>query len=163
MLSEKSHIELVDNNNWLEQERKRESRISAWDFDDAKKLRYQHEEDCDVKDNAQYHANKHSRRKDYSARAIENDNKASAGMWLVLDIILLLFYIFMITIADDFSTSLFVVAMLILFLGINPGIFIWLGVKKRMPSANYYRALFITSLFFAIPGLIITILILLEV
>ena len=39
--------DLFEKDDWLTQQRRRESRISFWDLDDAKKVRIEHEQDCD--------------------------------------------------------------------------------------------------------------------
>lgn len=48
--------EIFGADNWLEEELKRENRISAWDMDGGKQLRMEHEENCDARNLAAEHA-----------------------------------------------------------------------------------------------------------
>ena len=57
----KNNIDLTEKDNWLEKERLRESKISAWDFDEGKKIRNEHAQKCDVKEIADRHHQRHSR------------------------------------------------------------------------------------------------------
>lgn len=41
---------------WLQEEIEREARVSAWDFDEGKKVRDWHEENCDRREIEKYHS-----------------------------------------------------------------------------------------------------------
>lgn len=52
----KKTTEIFGADNWLEEELRRESRISAWDMDGGRQLRLEHEENCDARNLAAEHA-----------------------------------------------------------------------------------------------------------
>lgn len=45
---------------WLAKERKHESRVSAWDFDEGKELKEEHEENCEAREIKERHEQIHS-------------------------------------------------------------------------------------------------------
>ena len=51
--------EMFGTDDWLAREIARESRISAWDLDEGKEIRRQHEENCDARDEARKHHSFH--------------------------------------------------------------------------------------------------------
>ena len=119
--------ELNGNDDWLAKELERESRVSAWDFDEARILRNEHAENCDVRAVADEHHQKHMGT--YRPKPTAQDT-----LWMTLAIFFTVFLII-------FNTMLEIheyLAPILLFLCINPGIFIWLLVTKRMPTKRYY-------------------------
>lgn len=139
-------LEVFEKDDWLSKERLRESRISAWDFDDARKLRNEHQDGCDVKKGASMHHFEHLQsnfKGQRSLRQIDGSKNGEAEFWFFLDIVLLVFlFIF----NSIFSRYSFIPAMIVLFLGINPGIFVWLLLFKRFPPKAYSKALFLIAL-----------------
>ena len=45
---------------WLAKQKKLESKISAWDFDEGKRIKEEHEEDCEAKEIKEIHAIRHA-------------------------------------------------------------------------------------------------------
>ena len=147
-------LEIFDKDDWLSKERQRESRISAWDFDDGRKLRNEHQEDCDVKKGASIHHFEHLRsniRGQKVINQIDGSNKGEAELWFFLDVVLL---VAMFIFNAIFPRYAFFPVLIVLFLGINPGIFIWLLVFKRFPPKSYSKALFFIALLLQIIGTI---------
>ncbi|MBQ8994946.1 MAG: hypothetical protein IJ091_03940 [Oscillospiraceae bacterium] len=56
----KADKEMFGADDWLSKEIQRESRISAWDLDEGKSLRREHEEDCDARQVAIEHERFHN-------------------------------------------------------------------------------------------------------
>lgn len=54
-------LEVFENrhDDWLAKERKYESTVSAWDLDEGKKLRAEHEEDCEAREIKRSHELRH--------------------------------------------------------------------------------------------------------
>ena len=84
----KSDFEKYNSDDWLKKEIEREKRVSAWDFDEGRKIRNEHADDCDVRNNALEHMERHNRRKSVEAQKIENKPQGSS-IFFVLDVILL--------------------------------------------------------------------------
>ena len=147
-------LEIFDKDDWLSKERLRESRISAWDFDDGRKLRYEHQDDCDVKKTATIHRFEHvqnDRKGQRAIREIDGSRKGEAEFWFFMNIVLLVaLFIF----NSMFPRYASFVPLVVLFLGVNPGIFIWLFVFKKFPPKNYSKALFFIALLLQIIGTI---------
>lgn len=57
----KDELEEFENrrDDWLAKERKYEETVSAWDFDEAKKIRKEHHDNCDAYDLKETHHQKH--------------------------------------------------------------------------------------------------------
>ena len=152
-MNKNRELDIFEKDDWLSKERQRESRISAWDFDDAKKLRNEHKDDCDVEAGARFHRLEHSidaNSNSNSIRQIDGDNRSRDILWFCLDIILLFVLSFVNILVDDFN-----IALIVLFLGINPGIFIWLFIFKRFPPERYSKLLFILAIILQIGGILI--------
>ena len=139
--------QLESGDNWLQKEIERESRISAWDLDDGRKVREEHNENCDARDAAEFHEQRHRRRSriDYDATGGNEGPKRGPSAWFFIDMIFLFVLIFVRIIAPYNLPTHFAPAI-ILFLGINPGIFIWLFAAKKFPPENYWKALFVIVL-----------------
>ncbi|MBQ6559765.1 MAG: hypothetical protein IJL85_02945 [Erysipelotrichaceae bacterium] len=141
-------LDSFEHDDWLKKERARESRISAWDFDDARKLRQEHEDDCDAKDVAQTHRVRHARSNMMNDHTLSRINGSSTTandiVWFIIDFIALFILIFLNTMM--FRHWQFYWPIIILFLGINPGIFVWLGLFKRFPPAKYSKCLLFTAI-----------------
>ena len=71
--------DLFEKDDWLAQQRIRESRISFWDLDDAKKVRMEHEQDCDVRETANMHHQAHLRRKNVDYSSTGENVKGKSG------------------------------------------------------------------------------------
>ena len=123
--------ELNGSDNWLQEELKREERISAWDFDEGKEVRAEHALDCDVRKVADEHHFDHVRGRD----ALADRNKGSDFTWLIITMALIVLSVW-INIALNLDNFL---APVVLFLAVNPGIFLWLFVMKKFPSAGYFK------------------------
>ena len=135
----KKDNQLFNNDDWLEKEIEREKRISAWDLDEGKELRQSHEENCDAREAANDHHVRHLRRSAYSAEKMERQMKGRVNggdmMWLLIDIFAMIGLVFINVFLGDVSY----LPAVLLFLSINPGIFIWVFLLKRMPSAAYLK------------------------
>ena len=138
------HNEFDVKDDWLERERIRESKVSVWDLDETRKTRDEHEQDCDRQANAEFHERQHRRRRpvDLSATGERQQLTGRTGIWLISDIVLLVFLIM----ANVIFYSGSILPVMVLFLGINPGIFIWLFVFKKFPPEGYWKLLFYISL-----------------
>ena len=143
MINNREEFEQRDD--WLERERRREARVSVWDLDEGKKLRAEHEEDCERESAAEYHHQRHLNRSsvDYSATGEKPRTQPASVVWMVIDIFFLVF----LSVLTSFRPVRYgFIPLVFLFLGINPGIFVWLGIKKRFPPAGYWRLLFNVTL-----------------
>ena len=145
-------LEAFDKDDWLSKEIQRESRISAWDFDESKKIRNEHQDNCDVKENADIHHFNHVLRNKTGQKAIrqiDGIDRGESEFWFFLDVVLLI-VLFLLNVM--FPRYSFMAAPIILFLGINPGIFIWLLVLRRFPSKTYSKVLFVFALILQLLG-----------
>ena len=134
--------ELNGSDNWLQEELKREGRISAWDFDEGKEVRAEHALDCDVRNVAREHHFDHVTGRD----ALADKNKGSDFTWLIITMVLIVVSVW-INIALDVNNF---VAPVILFLAVNPGIFLWLFVMKKFPTAGYFKLAVLIAIVFEI-------------
>ena len=134
---------------WLKKELEREKRVSFWDLDEGKKLREEHADNCDVQELADSHHQKHLRYQSEDSlkqvsRGLGNRNRITGK-----DVVCFILAFLMIFVLTGLNTYLFrtafVLPMLILFLGINPGIFIWLLLFRRFPAAWYSILLIIIA------------------
>ena len=120
---------------WLAKEIARESRISAWDMDEGKDLRREHEENCDARELADQHHYRHLRRMD-GTPASKAD--ANAIGWFVIDMLT----VFLLFVLNIFLPNTVIIPGIVLFLMLNPGIFVWLFLLKRFPSQTYLKFAF---------------------
>ena len=134
----KNDFEKWNQDDWLAKEIEREKKISAWDLDEGNSVRLEHEEDCERRQVADEHFRMHKAR----IKSAGNPVKGGLSAWFVFDIVLMvvLFIVNAFLPRPDFG------APILLFLSINPGIFIWIFLLKRFPSENYCRAVFIIAL-----------------
>lgn len=123
--------ELNGTDNWLEEELKRENKVSAWDFDEGSKLKAEHALDCDRREEAVAHHIDHVTGRDKLAGI----NKGNDFLWMIIDIIAIaiIFYLNAVIGLGNYA------APVVLFLSINPGIFLWLFLLKKFPTAGYFK------------------------
>ena len=135
--------ELLEKDDWLAKQRELESRISVWDFDDAKKL-------------AQEHEARHQARKVIDYKAVGNKNiDKGFGIFFALNMILLSFLVLLIAFTD---VPFFYVAFSVLCLGIFPGIIIYGSIKRKFPPESYWIFVFVFTMIFVIAGFMLSIL-----
>ena len=138
----KNDFEKLNQDDWLAKEIARENRISAWDLDEGRTVRKEHERNCDARKNADEHHRKHMQ-----ANAVKNI-RGRLSVWFYIDIAAL----FVLFVLNVFLPGASVWPGIVLFLALNPGIFVWLFLFKRYPSGAYLR----TALLIAILLEIIT-------
>ena len=135
---------------WLKKELEREKRVSFWDLDEGKMVRDEHAENCDVQQLADSHHRKHVRYQTNRQLTQVSRNLGSRGRTTGVDILCFILAFLMIFILTGLNTYLFQtpfgLPVGILFLGINPGIFIWLLLFKRFPSAWYSIMLIVIAI-----------------
>jgi len=141
----KNDFEKLNEDDWLAKEIARENRISAWDLDEGKKLRKEHEENCDARDNAEEHRIMHGLRRANEGRT------GGLSVWFFIDLVFLV-ALFFISFALDSS----VFPAIFLFLCLNPGIFVWLFLFKKTPSPGYLKSVFLITLFMELYILLMT-------
>ena len=134
----KNDFEKWNQDDWLAKEIARESRISAWDLDEGKNLKREHERDCEARDVAREHYENHLGRKNASQKGIQG----RLSPWFFIDLAFLVILIMMNAFLP--RPSYFPVAFL--FLALNPGIFIWLFLLRRTPSKAYLITVLIIAL-----------------
>ena len=141
----KNDFEKLNQDDWLAKEIARENRISAWDLDEGKTVREEHERDCDARKNADEHHRRHLR-----ADALGKRVNGKLSIWYSIDLVALfvLFAVSIILPGASFWPGIF------LFLALNPGIFVWLLFLKRYPSAAYLRTVLFLAVLFEIITLI---------
>lgn len=135
---------------WLKKELERESRVSFWDLDEGKKVREEHAENCDAEELAESHHQKHLRYQSADAlkqvsRGLGNRSRTTGS-----DVTCFIAAFLMIFVLTGLNTYLFhtafVLPTVILFLGINPGIFVWLLLFRRFPAAWYSIMLIVIAI-----------------
>ena len=141
----KNELDLIEKDDWLAKEKAYEARISAWDLDEGKRVRFEHEEHCDVRDNAEMHASRHQKRQkiNYDATGGNEKPQSSGSKWFAADLILLFGLIFM-TISQVNPIQHYI-ATAVVFLSINPGLFIWGLLGKKFPPKFYWVIVFIIT------------------
>ena len=152
-MNKNKDLDIFEHDDWLKKERARESRISAWDFDDAKKLRQEHEDDCDAEDVAQLHRIEHKRSNTMKTPSLSRMNGTPSSndvVWFIIDIIAMFVLVFLNNMI--FRRWDFYWPIIILFLGINPGIFIWLAVFRRFPPARFSKLLLCIAILIEVIG-----------
>lgn len=140
----KNDFEKLNQDDWLAKEIARENRISAWDLDEGKAIRQEHERDCDARKNAEEHHQKHLRA-DASGKIV---GRLSA--WFFIDLIA----VFVMFFVNIWLPGASLLPSIILFLALNPGIFVWLFLLKRYPTAGYLRAVFFIAVLLEIMTLL---------
>ena len=134
---------------WLKKELEREKRVSFWDLDEGKKLREEHAEDCDMKELADSHHQKHLKYQSEDSLKQVSRGLGSRKRTTSLDVTCFIAAFLMIFVLTGLNTYLFrtpfVLPTAILFLGINPGIFLWLLLFRRFPAAWYSVMLIIAA------------------
>ena len=134
---------------WLKKELEREKRVSFWDLDEGKKLREEHAEDCDMKELADSHHQKHLKYQSEDSLKQVSRGLGSRKRTTSLDVTCFIAAFLMIFVLTGLNTYLFRTAFflptIILFLGINPGIFVWLLLFRRFPAAWYSVMLIIVA------------------
>ncbi|MBR3251270.1 MAG: hypothetical protein IKF80_06140 [Erysipelotrichaceae bacterium] len=153
----KNDFEKYNSDDWLKKEIEREKRVSAWDFDEGHKVRYEHEENCDARNNAQEHEIRHSMRMPVEARRIENNPSRNNPTWFVIDLILFIvltgFHAYLESrfhFTRDSGAVFFLSFMLL-----NPVVIIYLIMKKRLMPNLYYIITFLIALAIEIMWLVI--------
>jgi len=135
-----NYKELNGRDDWLAQELERESRVSAWDFDEGRSLRYEHRENCDREALATEHHIDHLNRN----RVVRQSAPSMA--WLIIDVVFLfLMFVQSILMPFDFYGPSLMMFFLLFF-----GIVISLAVSKRLPSTWFFVVVFFVSLFFEV-------------
>ena len=112
----KNKKELNGSDNWFAEEKKRESRISAWDFDEGKKLAEEHRAE---------HQNRTGKRQRSSG---------TSDPFFVLDLVLF-------SLMVPFTTAIrghSLIPMLVLFLFLSTGVILWESIGKRFPPRWYF-------------------------
>lgn len=135
--------ELLEKDDWLAKQRELESRISVWDFDDAKKL-------------AQEHEVRHQARKAVDYKAVGNNSiNKGTGIFFALNMILFSFLVLLIAFTD---VPFFYVAFSVLCSGIFLGIIIYSSTKKKFPPESYWIFVFVFTMIFVTAGFMLSIL-----
>lgn len=143
----KNDFEKLNSDDWLKKEIEREKRISAWDLDEGKKVRYEHEENCDAKSNAFEHEIRHNLRRPVEAGKIENNPSRNNPFWFILDVFLLIglivFHGFLESRFYFHQTSLSI--FFLSFMLFNPAVIIYFAIKKRLVPGVYYAIAFFVT------------------
>ncbi|MBQ3295606.1 MAG: hypothetical protein IJH00_03880 [Erysipelotrichaceae bacterium] len=144
----KNDFEKLNSDDWLKKEIEREKRVSAWDFDEGKRVRNEHAEDCDARNNAFEHEIRHSRRRSVEPGRIENNPGRSNPVWFALDIVLLVgLIVFHAYLGNMFYFSQPSMAIFFLsFMLFNPAVIIFCVLKKRLMPSIYYLIAFIVAI-----------------
>lgn len=143
----KNDFEKLNNDDWLKKEIEREKRISAWDFDEGKKVRNEHELDCDVKANAMEHRFEHERRRPVEPGKIENRPDRGNG-WYVMDILLLFVLVAFHTYLEtryNYSGFMGTAIPFLLLMLLNPIVIIYSIARKKLLPKIYYMFVFIIA------------------
>ena len=112
----KSKKDISGSDNWYAEEKERESRISAWDIDEGRKLAEEHQ--------ALHHGSKPKRQR----------SNGTSDPFFVLDLILFSLMIPFSTLVKGHS----LLPMTLLFLFLSTGIIIWETIFKRFPPQWYF-------------------------
>ena len=119
----KNKKEFNVSDNWYAEEKKRESRVSAWDLDEGRKLAEEHQAEH------QGHT-KHQR------------NNGTSDPFFVLDLILFSLII-------PFSVAIpghSLIPMLVLFLFLSMGVILWESIGKKFPPRWYFILVLILTI-----------------
>ena len=118
MNTDKENRELNNNDNWFEQQKQLEEKVSASDFDDASKINTEYEKAADD---------------------IKFEKKGF-GIWFALNCIS---FAFLLMLGPFFRIPFFTVGFVILCIGLFPGMFIYIMLKKVFPPDIYWLVLLI--------------------
>lgn len=144
----KNDFEKLNSDDWLKKEIEREKRVSAWDFDDGRKVRYEHEENCDARNNASEHEIRHSRRRPVDPEKIENNLVSNNPSWFMIDLFLFIAlivfhaYLYRSYYYGGYSGAITFMAIMLL----NPGVILYFILKKKVMPNLYYMITFITAI-----------------
>lgn len=104
-------LEVFENrsDDWLAKERKYESSISAWDLDEGKKMKAEHEENCEADYLKEAHHKKHEEYNETHNRGVVKDNNQFQTMdtsiikrFVLISLLITVFFI-VIVIASEFE------------------------------------------------------------
>lgn len=150
----KEGFEKYNTDDWLAEQIKRESRISAWDFDEGKRVRSEHEQDCDARavalehaenceaeEVAEEHIREHNSRGQRTVTTSRN-KKTRFPVFLIIDFIL----IFLMLGFQDFYWYEGVGPYFIIFMLMNPIVILYIVFAKKLPSNIYYIIVFVLAL-----------------
>ncbi len=148
---EKAGTDLVDRDDWLQKEKIRESKISAWDFDEGKLVRYEHAENCDARENAQEQHIMHIR-----TEMPRNARKTNASPWLFFDLAILVTFFPLFGLMADSGLGFLMIAPVVLFAGLFFGLFFYAAARRSLPSNGYFIFLFILFVILTAAGLLLS-------
>ena len=143
----KNDFEKLNSDDWLRKEIEREKRVSAWDFDEGRRVRNEHAENCDARDNALEHEIRHNLRRPVEPYKIINDPSRSRPTWFVIDLFLLV----ILTVFHAYLDSNYYMGMnigSIAFLSLmflNPAAIIYFVMKRKVLPNWYYLLTFIVA------------------
>lgn len=118
MKTEKENNSLINSENWLEKQKQLESKISASDFDNANKINIEYEK---AKDNIRF-------------------EKKGFGIWFAFNCIA---FAFLLLLGPFLRAYIFTVGFVILCVGLFPGMFIYILIRKVFPPDIYWIILLI--------------------
>lgn len=145
---------VVEKDNWLEKQRELERKVSVWDFDDAKKLRSEHEEDCEADQLARLHELRHQKRVKVDYKATGSEYNKQVGPWFIMFVGI---YIFMVMISPFMLSETHMLAISILGIGLFFGLLIGVGIRKQLPPESYWKSIIIISVTIEIIGIAMSI------
>lgn len=132
----------LEKDNWLQEQLRLENSVSFWDLDDGKKLRREHEEDCDARDVALTHHRRHLQRENVNY-SFSNEKKKASSMWLAACVLL---FIGMVSLSDIIDTDFHYMVIGLSIMTFSPVILFSYIFFRRFPSNNYWRVLFFIML-----------------
>ena len=145
----KNDFEKLNSDDWLKREIEREKRVSAWDFDEGRRVRSEHEEECDARNNAFEHEVRHNRRRPVEVRKIENNPGRKSSGWFVMDMLLLFALVgfhtyleFRYRVLSFEGTGI----SFLLFMLLNPAVIIYSIIRRRLLPNWYYLVAFIITI-----------------
>ena len=137
-------VDLIDDDNWLEKEKARERRVSAWDLDDGKKLKLEHEDNCDVELLANEHKRVHRGNIPTTInRKIGKNIKNETAKWIIYDVsAIFIFMLFYLIEETMYLGGFSIISAGIILYGLLFGTIINVSIRKKVPTASFYRKLF---------------------
>ena len=132
----------LEKDNWLQEQLRLENSVSFWDLDDGKKLRKEHEEDCDSRDVALTHHRRHLKRENVNY-SFSNEKKKASSMWLAACVLL---FIGMVSLSNIIDTDFHYMVIGLSIMTFSPVILFSYIFLRRFPSNNYWRVLFFIML-----------------
>lgn len=124
---------------WLAKERKEESKVSAWDFDEGRRIKEYHEDHCDAREIKDTHARIHSaintNQRQFQSQRATQKRKNGLSPFIAIIFAFVAFDIFGFAISDTdllMFSPLIVIIIMCIFLSI-------LSVKRRKKNdrTNY--------------------------